>query len=132
MTTQVVVDASAGVELLLGTEAGESLRAHLPRPVEEWAPEIYFSEVAGALRRAELHGRLSAARAAVALDRLLATPLRRVQVRSLLGEAWTLRHNVVVNDALYVVLARHLEAPLVTADRALAGSPGLGVPTITP
>lgn len=132
MTTPVVVDASAGVELLLSTEAGETLRSRLPRPVVEWVPEVYFSEVAGALRRGELHGRLSAARAAVALERLLATPMRRVQIRSLLAEAWALRHNVVVNDALYVVLARHLDAPLVTADLALAGAPGLGVSVITP
>jgi predicted nucleic acid-binding protein len=132
LTTPIVVDASAGVELLLGTEAGETLRSRLPRPVVEWVPEIYFSEVAGALRRGELHGTLSAARAAVALDRLLTAPVRRVQVRSLLAEAWALRHNVVVNDALYVVLARHLDAPLVTADLALAGAPGLGVSMITP
>lgn len=132
MTTPVVVDASAGVELLLSTEAGETLRSRLPRSIVEWVPEVYFSEVAGALRRGELHGKLSAARAAVALDRLLATPMRRVQIRSLLAEAWALRHNVVVNDALYVVLARHLDAPLVTADMALAAAPGLDVRVITP
>ncbi|HVF76630.1 MAG TPA: type II toxin-antitoxin system VapC family toxin [Acidimicrobiales bacterium] len=132
MTTPVVVDASAGVEVLLGTERGKSLVARVPRPVVEWVPEIYFAEVAAALRRAEMHGRLSGARAAVALDRLLAAPVRRVQVRSLLDEAWALRHNVVVNDALYVVLARHLGAPLVTADVALARAPSLGVEVITP
>lgn len=79
-----------------------------------------------------MHGRLSGARAAVALDRLLAAPVRRVQVRSLLNEAWVLRHNVVMNNALYVVLARHVGAPLVTADVALARAPALGVEVITP
>lgn len=132
MTTPVVVDASAGVELLLGTEAGMALQARLPRPLVEWVPEIYYAEVAGVLRRAELSGRMSAARAAVALDRLLSMPMRRVQVRSLVAEAWALRHNVIVADALYVVLARHLSAPLVTADLALANAPGLGLSVITP
>ena len=132
MTTPVVVDASAGVELLLGTDAGMALQARLPRPLVEWVPEIYYAEVAGVLRRAELSGRMSAARAAVALDRLLSMPMRRVQVRSLVAEAWALRHNVIVADALYVVLARHLSAPLVTADLALANAPGLGVSVITP
>lgn len=132
MTTPVVIDASAGVELLLGTERGKALHASVPRLAVEWVPEIYFAEVAAALRRAEMHGRLSGARAAVALDRLLTSPMRRVQIRSLLTEAWALRHNVVVNDALYVVLARHLGAPLVTADVALARAPSLGVEVITP
>jgi predicted nucleic acid-binding protein len=69
--TAVVIDASAGVELLLGTAAGRALQARLPSPAVEWVPEIYFAEVAGVLRRAELSGRMSVARAAVALDRLL-------------------------------------------------------------
>jgi predicted nucleic acid-binding protein len=132
LTTPVVIDASAGVELLLGTEVGKALQARLPQPVVEWVPEIFYAEVAGVLRRAELSGRMSAARAAVALDRLLSMPTRRVQVRSLVAEAWTLRHNVIVADALYVVLARHLAAPLATADLALANAPGLGVSVITP
>jgi hypothetical protein len=46
-----------------------------------------------------------------------------VRVATLLPEAWSLRHNLTVADALYVVLARHLDAVLVTADRRLASSP---------
>jgi predicted nucleic acid-binding protein len=37
-------------------------------------------------------------------------PTDLVQVRSLLPEAWTFRHNLTIGDALYVVLARHLGA----------------------
>lgn len=130
MTAAIVIDASAGVELLLNTPAGEELRARLPRPAVEWVPEIYHAEVAAVLRRAELSGRIPAARAVLALERLLAAPTRRVQVKPLLVEAWSLRHNVTVTDALYVVLARHLDAPLVTADLNLAHAPGLDVTTI--
>ena len=86
MTTAIVIDASAGVELLLNTDTGEALRSRLPRPATEWVPEIYYAEVAAALRRAELHGRMSAARTAIAVDRLLAMPMRRVQVKTLLAE----------------------------------------------
>jgi predicted nucleic acid-binding protein len=129
VTTPVVLDASAGVELLLDTPTGEALRANLPRPAVEWVPEIYHAAV---LRRGELAGRIPTARAAMALGRLLAAPHRRVQVKPLLAEAWALRHNIIVSDALYVVLARHLRAPLVTADLNLVNAPGLGVTTIRP
>lgn len=130
--TPLVIDASAGFELLLNTSTGKRLREKLPVPAVEWAPEIYFAEVAGTLRRAELTGRVSPTRAAVALDRLLAAPTRRVQVKPLLSEAWTVRHNVTVTDGLYVVLARHLGATLVTADVGLANAPGLRVEVIVP
>ncbi|MGH8906669.1 MAG: hypothetical protein ACRD0K_09165 [Egibacteraceae bacterium] len=36
-------------------------------------------------------------------------------------------HNVTVADALYVVLARRLGAPLVTGDRRLTRAPSLGI-----
>ena len=39
---------------------------------------------------------------------------------------------MTVADALYVALAEHLGATLVTADIRLAGAPSLGVPTIVP
>lgn len=43
-----------------------------------------------------------------------------------------LRHNLTIADALYVVIAGHLEGSLVTADRRLANAPGLPVRAITP
>ncbi|MGQ0431873.1 MAG: type II toxin-antitoxin system VapC family toxin [Microthrixaceae bacterium] len=116
MTRRLVLDAAAGVELLLRTETGQRLGDRLPSDAEEWVPEVYFAEVAATLRRAELAGRLTPERASVALDDLLAGPLRRVQVKALLPEAWTLRHNVTITDALYVVLARHLADALVGGD----------------
>jgi predicted nucleic acid-binding protein len=39
---------------------------------------------------------------------------------------------MTIADALYVVVARHLDAPLVTTDLKLAGAPRLPVTTITP
>ncbi len=66
-------------------------------------------EVTGVLRRDEINRRHSAAKVQVALDRLIAAPVRRVSVRPLVGEAWLLRHNMTVADALYVVVAKHLE-----------------------
>ena len=130
MSTPVVLDASAGVEMLLATAVGEALDRLLPADAVEWVPEVYFAEVAGVVRRSELAGLITSERAAAALDRLISTPVERVQVLPLLSEAWTLRRNLTVNDALYVVLARHLQAPLVTGDLKLAAAPGLGVEVI--
>ena len=94
-------------------------------------PEIYFAETAAALRRLEAAGAINAQRASAALDELLAAPLRRAQVKPLLSEAWTLRPNVTVADALHVVLARHLGMSFVTTDGRLIGAPNLAVPMIT-
>ena len=41
-------------------------------------------------------------------------------------------HNLTFADALYVVVALHLQAELATADMRLANAPGLPVETITP
>lgn len=84
------------------------------------------------LRRAEINGRHTEVQVRVALDRLLGAPLRRVSVRPLISEAWLLRHNVTVADSLYVVMAIHLGADLVTTDLKLANSPTIQVTTITP
>ncbi len=43
-----------------------------------------------------------------------------------------MRQNLTVADAVYVVLARRLNAPLVTADLRLAATPGLAVSTVVP
>jgi predicted nucleic acid-binding protein len=130
--SDVVLDASAGVELALRTPVGRQLAAKLPAGATTWVPEHYFVEVTAVLRRDELNGRFGPARIQVALDRLLGSPTRRVAVKRLTVEAWALRHNLTMSDALYVVIARHLACELVTTDLRLANAPGLPVQTITP
>jgi predicted nucleic acid-binding protein len=95
-------------------------------------PEHFYVETAATLRRLQLASQVTEERASIALSRLLATPARRVQIRPLLSEAWTLRHNITVADALYVVMAKHLRATLVTLDANLANAPNLGVDTLVP
>jgi predicted nucleic acid-binding protein len=59
--------------------------------------------------------------------------LTTVSVAPLLAEAWELRNNLTVHDALYVVLTRRLnDAALVSTDRKLPNAPGVDVPVITP
>jgi predicted nucleic acid-binding protein len=130
--TPIVLDASAGVELALQTPIGRQLQVKLPVGAVSWVPEHYFVEAAAVLRRLELRGTYDEARVQLAMDRLLAAPVRRVSVRPLVAEGWQLRHNLTVADALYVVVAKHLNAPLVTTDNKLAAAPTLPVATITP
>jgi predicted nucleic acid-binding protein len=94
------------------------------------APDVLNPEVLSASRRLERIGTVTAREAVQAVDDLMDAPVRRFSTVPLLEEAWTLRANVSAADALYVVLARILRCPLVTADRKLSRAPGLGVPLI--
>lgn len=129
--TPLVLDASAGVEWVLRSEAGDRVDRAVDG-YEIWVPEHYDLETAATIRRLELAGHISSERASVAISRSLSTPTRRVQIRPLLSEAWTLRHNVTIGDALYVVVARHLHAPLLTLDAKLANAPTLDIVTVVP
>ncbi len=68
----------------------------------------------------ELRGELTPTDAQAALDQLLALRVRRVDTSPLLREAWSMRHNVTMADALYVVIARRLDVALVTGDLRLS------------
>lgn len=54
------------------------------------------------------------------LEDYLSIPLRRYPHDIPLPRAWDLRRNFTVYEAIYLALAELLEAPLLTADRALA------------
>ena len=128
----IVLDASAGVEMALQTPIGRQIQAKLPAGATTWAPEHYYAESVAVFRRLELNRLYDPARIQIALDRLLAAPIKRVSVKPLIAEAWPMRHNLTLGDALYIVVARHLDASLVTSDLKLAAAPNLGVETITP
>ncbi len=130
--TPVVLDASAGAEILLLTPVGRRLLAKLPPDAEEWVPELYFAEVAGVLGHHSTQHRYPAARIDAALGRLGTWPVRRVKVQPLLREARQIGQSPTIAGAIYVVMARHLGAPLVTTDLRLVASPGLGVSTVVP
>jgi len=66
-------------------------------------------------------------RATKALTRLMTLPVTVSRSHLLVPEAWTLRNNLIVQDAVYVVLARHLKAALLTGDQRLAAAPNLPI-----
>jgi len=88
------------------------------------APELLAAEVANALLRYVRSGALRTADARAGLATVLADPIALAPLRPLVHPALdlALERDLSVYDACYVVLAERLEAPLVTADRRLAGA----------
>lgn len=122
----VVVDASVAVELLIDlglAPAADRLWARALRPdesrIEVWAPDLIYPEVASALRKLCLHGAIAGAAGARAVRQLERLPIQATGTAALMSEAWRLRGSLTPYDACYVLLARRLSAPLVTADERL-------------
>ena len=121
-----VLDASALVELLLGTEAGRLVAARIADPaLALHVPHLADVEVAQALRRYVREGSLDKGSAAGALEDLRLLDLERHSHEPLLDRVWTLRDHLTAYDAVYVALAEALECTLLTCDGRLARSPGL-------
>ena len=124
----IVVDASALVEMLLPTAAGEAVSARLFDSGDSLAaPHLIDVEAAQVFRRYAHAGEIDGRRGREAMADLADMPIRRYPHEVLLPRVWDLRHNVTAYDAVYVALAEALDAPLVTRDRRLAGSAGHGV-----
>jgi predicted nucleic acid-binding protein len=115
----IVVDASALVDLLAGTDLAPAVRTRLAGAV--WrAPAHVDAEVLSALGRLSRVGLLTDAEVDQRLALLASMPLTRYLLPGLLAGAWTRRADLRLVDALYVELAAQLQAPLVTTDLRLA------------
>ncbi len=122
----IVLDASAVVELLLGTEVGRIIAARIGDPtIGIHAPHLVDVEVVQALRRYVQGGELDRVSATAALENLRSLDLERHSHEPLLGRIWALRQNLTAYDAAYVALAEALDAILLTCDVKLARTPGV-------
>lgn len=120
-----VLDASAALEWLLRTPAGEEIERRFLRWNEPLcAPHLLDLEVAQILRRYERVGKLTAKRGRQILQNLQDLLLIRYEHDIFLPRIWELRHNVTAYDAAYLALAEAIPAPLVTCDGRLARAPG--------
>lgn len=121
-----VIDASAAAEYLLRTSLGREI-ADVIEDAILLAPELLDVEVLSVLRRAVLRRRLDESRAVLALQDLADWQIDRISHTELIQPAWRHRHNVSAYDAMYVVVARIYDVPLLTADGPLTRAPELGI-----
>jgi predicted nucleic acid-binding protein len=123
-----VLDASALLELVVGTSAGLAVADELDDPDDGvHVPHLVDVEVASALRRLVAEGVVSESIARESLDDLQSLDLQRHAHEPMLDRIWELRKNFSAYDAASVALAEVLEAELITCDRRLARAPKLSV-----
>ncbi len=125
MAATFVVDASVVVEFLAPgrwVRAADRFMSGLawPTPLELFAPDLLHLEVANALRKLTLSGALEDTVASQLMRRLPELAIATVSATALVGQAWSLRHQLSIYDASYAALARELACPLVTTDARLA------------
>ncbi len=116
---EVVVDASALVDLLVGTPRCAAVRARLSGTVLH-APAHLDAEVLSAVARLARADVLRVADAEAALESLRRAPVQRHELVDLIDPAWSSRGRIRVVDLLYVALAEKLGFPLLTTDARLA------------
>jgi predicted nucleic acid-binding protein len=125
----IVLDASAAVDWLLQTSAGQRIENRIySRNETLHAPHLLDLEVTQVLRRLALQAVVSVHRADEAVRDLLDLRITRYPHLLLLPRIWQLRHSVSAYDAAYIVLAEKLGAALVTRDARLASASGHAAP----
>jgi len=125
----IVLDASAAVDWLLQTPAGQRIENRIYSHKESLhTPHLLDLEVAQVMRRLVREGTITAHRADEAIRDLLDLSISRYPHFVLLPRIWQLRHNLSAYDAAYVVLAEKLGAALITRDSRLASAPGHSAP----
>lgn len=118
----VVLDASAALDIALGLRprlamllVGEDLHV----------PMTFDVEVASALRRLELTKVLAAKQVEQVRTNMSTLALaRHPPAPHLVDTCWPWRHNITIQDGVYVALARLLRARLLTTDDRLARAAG--------
>ena len=125
----IVLDASAAIDWLLQTSAGQRIEKRIYSHNESLhIPHLLDLEVTQVLRRLVRERAITAHRADEAIRDLLDLRITRYPHFVLLPRIWRLRHNFSAYDAAYIVLAEQLGAALITRDGRLASASGHAAP----
>ena len=109
------------VDLLVGSPPAGAIGERL-KGSHVHVPAHFDAEVLSALGRLVRAGKLSARQAADRVRRLQRVPAERQALPPLLLQAWQMRQNLRLVDALYVALAQQLDAPVLTTHARLASA----------
>ncbi|UDY23378.1 type II toxin-antitoxin system VapC family toxin [Nocardioides sp. Kera G14] len=120
----LVLDNSALIALLVGSQATSGAVARRLSADRVVAPELIDAEALSALRGLRRGRQITAAQAEAAITGLRTLPIERVPHRDLITAAWHLRDRLSAYDALYVALAGRIGVPLLTGDRRLRDGAG--------
>ena len=122
-----VVDASVGIKLFLIeplSERADTLFAHLTDdpPSQFYVPDLFFIECTNILWKYVKRFGYAANAAQQDIADLIRLSLQIIPTATLAEAALDLavQHGSTAYDSAYIVLARELSLPLVTADEALA------------
>lgn len=122
-----VVDASVGIKLFLMEPLSDQAHALFARltgdpPAHVYVPDLFYIECASILWKYVQRFDYPAARAHQDSHDLVHLPLHSVPLTALAAPALALAAETgcTAYDAAYIVLARELALPLITADTALA------------
>ena len=121
----IVLDASAAVDWLLQTPAGQRIESRIFSEHETLhAPHLLDLEVVQVLRRMARDGAIPEQRVENAVRDFLDLRITRYAHTVFVSRIWELRHNLSAYDAAYVVLTEKLGATLVTRDARLVPAVG--------
>ena len=123
----IVLDASAAVELLLNTPAGQWIAERAAPEASIHCPHLIDVEIAQTVRRLAQRGEITPERATSALSHWCGLDIQRYPHLPFLDRIWALKDNFSAYDAAYIALAEALGAPMISADRRLANAPGTTV-----
>lgn len=116
----IVADASAIMEMLLGTGKGLQVERRVFSAHETLhEPHLLDLEVLQVIRRHLLLNYIDLVRAQQALDDFRNLKFKRYAHDVFQSRIWSLRNNFTAYDASYVALAEEIGARLVTCDRKM-------------